>query len=209
MERKRARQRTHDALVRKARAGHVPGGSLFGYDNVEVTLPDPLTGRPKRLHVERRITETEAAVVRQIFELVAAGWGTRRITHELNARRVPAPPPRRAGRPRAWAPSTIYAMLTRPLYHDEVTWNRSRKRNAWDIKQQLSRPEQDWVRLKAPQPAHRPRAPLAGRSRALSRPPGRPIFGRRTVSFGGARRTGSSHATCSRGSPSVACAGGA
>jgi DNA invertase Pin-like site-specific DNA recombinase len=89
MERKRASQRMHDALARKARAGHVPGGSLFGYDNVEVTLPNPLTGRPKRLYVERRITETEAAVVRQIFELVAAGWGTRRIAHELNARRVP------------------------------------------------------------------------------------------------------------------------
>jgi DNA invertase Pin-like site-specific DNA recombinase len=44
MEREKARQRTHDALVRKARAGYVAGGSVYGYDNVEVTIPDPVTG---------------------------------------------------------------------------------------------------------------------------------------------------------------------
>ena len=56
MEREKARQRTHDALVRKARAGYVAGGSVYGYDNVEVTMPDAVTGKPKRLHVERRIS---------------------------------------------------------------------------------------------------------------------------------------------------------
>ena len=150
MEREKARQRTHDALVRKARAGYVAGGSVYGYDNVEVALPDPVTGKPKRLHVERRLNETEAAVIREIFEKAAAGWGTRRIAHDLNARRVPAPPPRRAGRPRAWAPSTIYAMLTRPLYRGEITWNRTRKRNAWGIKRQTGRAEAEWVQLEIP-----------------------------------------------------------
>jgi hypothetical protein len=147
MEREKARQRTHDALVRKARAGYVAGGSVYGYDNVEVTLPDALTGKPKRLHVERRINEAEAAVIREIFEKAAAGRGTRRIAHDLNTRRVPAPPPRRAERPPAWAPSTIYAMLTRPLYRGEVTWNRTRKRNVWGIKRQTVRAEAEWVQV--------------------------------------------------------------
>src|SRR5262245_20311414 len=150
MEREKARQRTHDALVRKARAGYVAGGSVYGYDNVAVTVPDPATGKPKRLHVERRINEAEAAIIREIFEKAAAGWGTRRIAHALNARRVPAPPPRRAGRPRAWAPSTIYAMLTRPLYRGEIAWNRTRKRNAWGIKRQTGRAETEWVQLEVP-----------------------------------------------------------
>jgi site-specific DNA recombinase len=150
MEREKARQRTHDALVRKARAGYVPGGSVYGYDNVEVTVPDAVTGKPKRLHVERRINKAEAAVIREIFEKAAAGWGTRRIAHDLNARAVSAPPPRRAGRPRAWAHSTIYAMLTRPLYRGEVTWNRTRKRNAWGIKRQTGRAESEWVQLELP-----------------------------------------------------------
>jgi DNA invertase Pin-like site-specific DNA recombinase len=48
MEREKARQRTHDALVRKARSGHVAGGSVYGYDNVEITVPDAVTGKPKR-----------------------------------------------------------------------------------------------------------------------------------------------------------------
>jgi Recombinase len=76
-------------------------------------VPDAVTAKPKRLHVERRINEAEAAVIREIFEKAAAGWGTRGIAHDLNARGIGAPMPRRAERPRGWAPSTIYAMLTR------------------------------------------------------------------------------------------------
>jgi DNA invertase Pin-like site-specific DNA recombinase len=34
LEREKARQRTADAMDRKARAGHVTGGKVFGYENV-------------------------------------------------------------------------------------------------------------------------------------------------------------------------------
>jgi DNA invertase Pin-like site-specific DNA recombinase len=151
MEREKARERTHDALVRKARAGHVPGGSVYGYENVEIAVPEARAGQRKRLYVERRRNEDEAEVVRRIFELAAHGWGTRRIAHKLNAEGVPAPVPRRAGRPRAWAPSTIYAMLARPLYRGEIVWNRSRKRDTWGVKRQTSRPEEEWVRVEKPE----------------------------------------------------------
>ena len=40
LERDKARQRGHDAMCRKARAGHVTGGRCFGYDNVVITTPD-------------------------------------------------------------------------------------------------------------------------------------------------------------------------
>src|SRR5260370_3922483 len=63
MEREKARQRTSDAMVRKARNGQVTGGACFGYDNHDVNGPD---GR--RSHVERRVNEDEATVVRRIFE---------------------------------------------------------------------------------------------------------------------------------------------
>jgi hypothetical protein len=79
-----------------------------------------VTAKPKRLHVERRINEAEAAVIREIFEKAAAGWGTRGIAHDLNARGIGAPLPRRAGRPRGWGPSPIYAMLTLALLRAEV-----------------------------------------------------------------------------------------
>src|SRR5216683_8338339 len=50
MERENGRQRTYDAMARKARALQVTGGKVYGYDNVEVLSPE---GR--RLHVIRKI----------------------------------------------------------------------------------------------------------------------------------------------------------
>jgi site-specific DNA recombinase len=85
LEREKARQRTYEAMQRKARAGHVTGGRVFGYDNVEILDADD-----QRSHVERQIDQTEAAVVRRIFELSASGAGLTRITKTLNADGVPA-----------------------------------------------------------------------------------------------------------------------
>jgi DNA invertase Pin-like site-specific DNA recombinase len=74
LERERARQRTYDAMVRKARAGYVTGGRVFGYDNFDVQVAGA-DGQMRRSHVERRINESEAAVLRRIFELCASGYG--------------------------------------------------------------------------------------------------------------------------------------
>src|SRR5262249_38977752 len=79
MEREKARQRAYDTALRKAKAGHVTGNVCFGYANVEILGP---TGGHS--HVERRIVDTEAAVVRRIFELSAAGLGLKAITKQLN-----------------------------------------------------------------------------------------------------------------------------
>jgi DNA invertase Pin-like site-specific DNA recombinase len=68
LEREKARQRTADAMDRKARAGHVTGGKVFGYENVRLNS-----------HVERRILESEAVVVRSIYEMYAKGAGYRHM----------------------------------------------------------------------------------------------------------------------------------
>ena len=63
MEREKARQRTYDAMVRKAEAGHVTGGRTFGYHNIDV--PSSVVdaqGRRQRSHVERHINEAAAAL---------------------------------------------------------------------------------------------------------------------------------------------------
>src|SRR5688572_13644028 len=104
-------------MVRKARAGHVTGGKVFGYDNVRVDG-----------HVERRINETQADVIRRIFTMCAAGTGYSRIAKQLNAERNAAPRPQQ-NRPAGWSPSTIYEVLHRPLYRGEVVWNKTRKRD--------------------------------------------------------------------------------
>jgi Recombinase/Resolvase, N terminal domain len=144
LEREKARQRTYDAMQRKARAGHVTGGHVFGYDNIEVLGPDG-----QRSHVERRINAGEAAAIRRIFELSAAAAGLTRITKTLNDEGVPAPRPQ-LGRPAAWATSSVRAVLRRSLYKGEVTWNQSRKRDRWGRKRQHARPEAEWMRVKVP-----------------------------------------------------------
>src|SRR4029453_8957815 len=90
VERDKARQRTHDALLMKARAGHVTGGRVFGYTNrdVETTTPE---GRPRRLHVQRGAHPAEAAVVRRIFQLCADGLGFKSIAVRLNDEGALAP----------------------------------------------------------------------------------------------------------------------
>src|SRR4029079_5647873 len=64
MERERAKQRTYDDMLRKAKGGHVTGGKVYAYNNREVLSPE---GR--RLHVLRVVNEKEAAIVRQIYDM--------------------------------------------------------------------------------------------------------------------------------------------
>jgi DNA invertase Pin-like site-specific DNA recombinase len=67
IERERCRQRTHDSLAKKAKLGHVTGGRVYGYDNVEVLSQDlGPEGKPQRLYVVHKINEQEAEVVRYI-----------------------------------------------------------------------------------------------------------------------------------------------
>ncbi len=145
LEREKASQRTHDALVRKARAGHVPGGRVFGYANVPVTGPDG-----KRQHVARQVNEVEAAVVRLIFELCAGGMGFRKIAYRLNADSAVCPVPR-PGRPRAWSSTTVRDILHRRLYRGEVTWNKTAKRDAWGQKAPHARPAAEWIVVTKPE----------------------------------------------------------
>jgi DNA invertase Pin-like site-specific DNA recombinase len=82
LEREKARQRTHDAMVRKAKALQVTGGKVYGYYNFEVATHDAATGRSKRLHVERRIDE--------VGRLPDLRVGCRRFGHQADR-----PPPER------------------------------------------------------------------------------------------------------------------
>ncbi len=139
LEREKARQRTYDAMQRKARAGHVTGGRVFGYDNVRLE-----TGA-----VVRRVNDGEAGVVRRIFELCAEGYGQTRIAKLLNEEGTLSPRAQQ-GRPRGWAPSSIHEVLHRELYRGQVVWNRTRKRDRWGRTKQSPRPEAEWLRLDVP-----------------------------------------------------------
>jgi DNA invertase Pin-like site-specific DNA recombinase len=145
LEREKARQRTADAMLRRARAGHATGAVGFGY-----RLRPVLDGM-RRSHVERVIEPHEATVVRRIFTLAAEGWGVKRIAAVLNDEGAPAPMPRRSGRPRGWAPSSVREILDREAYRGILVWNRSRKRDTWGQQRQRPRDESEWLRVGAPE----------------------------------------------------------
>jgi site-specific DNA recombinase len=144
LEREKARQRTYDAMRRKAHAGHVTGGVVFGYDNVRVVGPD---GKPS--HVERRINAAQAAIVRDIFDRYSHGEGYARIARALNAQHAPSPRPT-AHRPAGWSPSSVRCILRRDLYRGLLTWNRSRKRVTWGRQRQTARPASEWLTRDVP-----------------------------------------------------------
>jgi site-specific DNA recombinase len=140
-ERELARARTYDALARKAQAGHVAGGVVFGYVNVRVDG-----------HVERQILEPEAATVRRIFARYAAGAGLKRIAAELIRDGAPAPVPRRKDRQPGWSASAILPMLSRALYIGIVTWGATKKVDvAGRTCVRRYRPDAERIRVEVPE----------------------------------------------------------
>jgi site-specific DNA recombinase len=132
-ERRRASQRTRDALRRRAEQGYVTGGRCYGYLNVR-----------EGAFVKRVIDPDEAAVVRRIFEMYASGAGMVTIAHRLNEEGVRPP------RSRGWAPSGIREMLYRGAYRGEVTWGKLQKVTRKGTKRQQHRPQTEWLTVSVP-----------------------------------------------------------
>lgn len=95
---------TYDAMLRRARLGHVAGGQTFGYTNQRVDG-----------HVERHINPDEAAVIREIFARAAAGAGLKAIAKALNAASAVAPRSK-ARHVRGWSHTGVREVLHRDLY---------------------------------------------------------------------------------------------
>ncbi len=146
MERERAQQRTHDALLRLARGGFVTGGKVYGYDNVRASTPGP-TGGTHRPPARRVINPAQAAVVHRSFEWSADGWGITRIAKQLNGEGIS--PPR--GGEHGWAPTAIREILYNELYRGRVLWNRTRKAHRRGTKTQETRPPADLVDVELPE----------------------------------------------------------
>lgn len=130
---------TREAIWRKAKAGHVAGGRVFGYDNVRVGG-----------HVERHINDREAAVVSRIFEMAADGAGQKRIAKTLNEAQSPCPRAQRS-RPDGWAPSSVRPVLRRTLYRGLITFGKTHKRDDGSGPRQVRQDASQWLTVDAPQ----------------------------------------------------------
>ncbi|HRI70877.1 MAG TPA: recombinase family protein, partial [Polyangium sp.] len=144
LEREKTSQRTHEHLETKARRGFVVGGRVYGYENVEVKNGD------RRVHVEYKINDEQAAIVREIFEHYADGRGLRTIVKDLNARRV-APP--RAGKrgTGSWSPGSIHEMLRRERYRGILVWGKVEKSYRGGTKVRVDRAANEWTTIDIPE----------------------------------------------------------
>ena len=136
-------KKTHRGLESCALLGLHTGGRCYGYSTVAVG-----EGESKRYV----INETEATVVREIFEMSATGLSLKKIAKCLNAKCVP-PPRSKSSNRGTWCPTAIRAMLKRELYKGETVWNRSKfvKVPGTNKRRSRPRPESEWKRLSAPE----------------------------------------------------------
>jgi len=128
---------TAETLRRKARAGHVVGGHVFGYDIVTVNT-----------HKERRVNVLEAAVIVRACELYAGGLGYASIAATLNAEGAPAP---RTWKDPAskWSAGSVRELVRRPLYRGEIVYGATKKRNIEGKVDPTKRPASEWIRIPA------------------------------------------------------------
>jgi site-specific DNA recombinase len=147
-EREKASQRTHDAMLRKAKSLYVTGNKIYGYDNLPVYGSDRnADGTLRRQHVVRKINLEQSRVVGQIFEHYATGCGLATIAKTLNEARVPPP----MGGSLGWCPTAIREILRRDLYRGIVWWNRTQTIQRDGTRKRRQRPQSDWLRLEAPE----------------------------------------------------------
>jgi DNA invertase Pin-like site-specific DNA recombinase len=130
-------KKTHRGLEGLMLRGQHTGGRCFGYDSV------PVSGTTGKQLV---INESEAAVVRRIFEMSAEGQSLKTIAKTLNHECVPPPKPRADNRYGTWCHTCIREMLRRDLYVGKVIWNSSRfvKTPGTNKRVRRARPQSEW-----------------------------------------------------------------
>jgi DNA invertase Pin-like site-specific DNA recombinase len=149
-------EKVHRGQHGRVLKGCVPGGKCYGYENIPIEDPTRKGeyGRAAVIGVNQRPLPAEAAVVRRIFEMYAAGFSYARIAKTLNKEGVLSPQPQRKGRVRAWCPSAIREMLLNEKYRGVQVWNRTktvRNRDRNGRIEQRPRHESEWVRVEVPE----------------------------------------------------------
>jgi site-specific DNA recombinase len=130
LDRKETAFRTRRGLKGKALAGSPTGGRTFGYTS------------------KNELIETEAPVVREIFERYAGGESMRAISKDLNARGAPSP------KGRLWYVSAVHALLRNERYLGRLIWGASHwKRSARNSKKRtrVEVPREQWTIVEKPE----------------------------------------------------------
>ena len=143
-------EKTATALREKAEQVHVTGPACYGYDREPVGIAprsvvteSGKTRRVKRTwdHVEYKINEAQARVVRRVFQLAADGLGDNRIRNLLD---------KETPRPTGWTKNFVRRMLANPLYIGERIYGKVRNVDDDGKGKREPVPESEWIRAPAP-----------------------------------------------------------
>ena len=150
-------EKTHRGLEGRGKDGRSAGGRSYGYRVVHGGLD--AKGQPIRGGLE--IEETEARVVRRIFEEYAAGRSPLHIAAALNADGIPAPRHKdRNGGSGHWKQNTINGhkqrgtgILNNELYVGRRVWNRLKYGKDPVTRTRVSRvrPTDEWLTHEVPE----------------------------------------------------------
>jgi site-specific DNA recombinase len=120
MELEAIRSRTREALRSRVRNGQIAGGSCYGF---KLDRRTDGSGRKFTLAV---VNETEAPIVRRIYDEYLAGRGLKQIAHRLNTDGAPAPAAGRRGSG-SWASGAVRTILLNPRYRGVYLHGRIKK----------------------------------------------------------------------------------
>lgn len=141
--------KTRRGLRGRVEDGKSGGGLCYGYDVVK-----KFDDRGEAVRGDRTINETEAGIVRRIFNDYLAGKSSRAIAMALNREGVSGP------QGSEWGPSTIHGnpkrgtgILNNEMYIGKLVWNRLRYIKDPDTGRRVSRlnPGSEWVVQEVPE----------------------------------------------------------
>ena len=121
----------------RALAGFSTGGRCYGYQAIPEEKPQDAAHPRKKLI----ILESEAAVVRRIFQMFLDGVGSHGIAQTLNDERIPGP------RRPTWLANTIEHVLNSERYIGKVLWRTGEWRKHPITKKYTykPRPKEEWL----------------------------------------------------------------
>jgi site-specific DNA recombinase len=132
-------KKTHRGMDGSMLRGRHTGGRIFGYDNVSL-------GDDQGVVLALNLNDSEAAIVRRIFQMSADGVSLKKIAGTLNQEHVPTPRPQARNGWATWCHSAVREMLYRELYIGRVIWNRSKfiRVPGTNKRVRRMRPESEW-----------------------------------------------------------------
>ncbi len=139
--------KTLRGLEARARQGYATGGLPFGYRAVRPSNP---SDRNQGTRIE--IDETNAAIVRDIFDGYRLGKSYVQLANEMNVREVPPPRAHTKHRRKGWVMSTIRTILTNEAYVGRWSFKRKEwlKRPGTNNRVYRARERQDVLALERP-----------------------------------------------------------